>query len=135
MSSDLKKDDTLNLQLIRGAAKPHEVYKEWKFAGKDASANDRKVVEKLWGKPRNWRFDFAIPSLRIAWEIDGGIWVAGRHTRGSGFSKDIDKLNTAAALGWHVVRSERNNGASRQKALEAIKLLLEWKSETSDINN
>lgn len=54
--------------------------------------------------PRRWRFDFAWPFEYVALEIEGGAFVAGRHTRGAGFIKDLEKYNTAAALGWTVFR-------------------------------
>jgi very-short-patch-repair endonuclease len=53
---------------------------------------------------RKWRFDFAWPRKRIALEIDGGVWTGGRHTRGLGFSADLEKLNSATELGWRVYR-------------------------------
>ena len=53
---------------------------------------------------RKWRFDFALPALKIAIEIDGGVFGNGRHNRASGFIKDCEKLNHAAAAGWRVFR-------------------------------
>ncbi len=53
---------------------------------------------------RKWRADFAIPSIRLLIEIDGGIWSGGRHTRGGGFIGDMEKLNAAACLGYRVLR-------------------------------
>lgn len=53
---------------------------------------------------RKWRFDFAWPESRIALEVEGGVWTGGRHTRGSGFIKDMEKYNIAAMLGWRVLR-------------------------------
>ena len=41
----------------------------------------------------------------IALEQEGGAWVKGRHTRGSGFVKDCEKYGEAFALGWTVVRA------------------------------
>ncbi|HEX2905889.1 MAG TPA: hypothetical protein VHO69_03465 [Phototrophicaceae bacterium] len=52
--------------------------------------------------PRKWKFDFAWPESRIAVEIDGGTWIHGGHSRGAGQSKDAEKRNTAALLGWTV---------------------------------
>lgn len=53
---------------------------------------------------RRWRFDFAWPEKKIAVEIEGGVWTGGRHTRGAGFIADAEKYNTAALLGWRVLR-------------------------------
>ena len=54
---------------------------------------------------RKWRFDYAWIPWKVALEIDGGIWTAGRHTRGAGWLKDTEKLNEAAALGWRLLRT------------------------------
>lgn len=53
---------------------------------------------------RKWRFDFAWPDQKVALEVEGGVWTGGRHTRGSGFIKDMEKYNEAAGLGWRVFR-------------------------------
>jgi len=53
---------------------------------------------------RRWRFDVAFEFNKIAVEIDGAVWTQGRHTRGSGYIKDMEKLNAAAELGWRVFR-------------------------------
>ena len=53
---------------------------------------------------RRWRFDFAWPAAKVAVEIEGGTWNAGRHTRGSGFAQDCEKYNTAVVCGWRVLR-------------------------------
>jgi len=62
------------------------------------------VRELMFAPPRRWRFDFAYPERLLAIEVDGGSYVQGRHTRGSGFEKDIEKLNEAALIGWRVLR-------------------------------
>jgi len=53
---------------------------------------------------RRWRFDFAWPDIRLAFEIEGGIYAHGRHTRGSGFIGDCEKYAEANLLGWWVYR-------------------------------
>ena len=53
---------------------------------------------------RRWRFDACFPELKIAIEQEGAVWVQGRHTRGSGFVKDMEKYNAAAELGYRLFR-------------------------------
>jgi very-short-patch-repair endonuclease len=53
---------------------------------------------------RRWKFDFAAPDIMLAIEVEGGIYTGGRHTRGTGFVKDMEKYNTATAMGWKVLR-------------------------------
>ena len=53
---------------------------------------------------RRWRFDYAWPDFKVALEVEGGVWTRGRHTRGSGFVRDIEKYNEAHRLGWRVLR-------------------------------
>ncbi len=75
---------------------------------------------------RRWRFDFAYPEQKIAFEVEGGTWNGGRHNRGSGYEKDAEKYNQAAVLGWQVyrftggmIRDERST-----EILEQVKLIL-----------
>ena len=51
---------------------------------------------------RKWRFDFAWPDRKLAFEIQGGIWKGGRHVRGIGFEADCEKHAEAILLGWRV---------------------------------
>lgn len=60
--------------------------------------------EYIFHPTRRWRFDFAIVSLKIAIEVEGGVYSNGRHTRGKGFIEDCYKYNAAAVLGWRVLR-------------------------------
>lgn len=62
------------------------------------------VKEHLFHDTRKWRFDYAIPSVKVAIEIDGGVWEYGRHNRPQGYINDMEKLNTAASMGWLVLR-------------------------------
>jgi very-short-patch-repair endonuclease len=62
------------------------------------------VAEHRFHPERRWRVDLAWPDLKVAVEIDGGTWIQGRHTSGSGFANDARKLNEAAILGWRVLR-------------------------------
>jgi very-short-patch-repair endonuclease len=53
---------------------------------------------------RKWRFDYLLGGGVVAVEIEGAIWTQGRHTRGSGYAKDLEKYREAAALGYKVYR-------------------------------
>lgn len=62
------------------------------------------VCEYKFHPTRKWRFDYAIVDLKIAIEIDGGVWINGRHNRASGYIKDMEKFNEAAKMGWIVLK-------------------------------
>jgi len=53
---------------------------------------------------RKWRFDFFWSTPNLACEVEGGIWIGGRHNRASSFIKDAEKYNEAALLGITVLR-------------------------------
>lgn len=72
---------------------------------------------------RKWRFDFAFPNKKIAVEIEGGIWSAGRHNRGSGFMADAEKYNAAVILGWRVLRYTTEMVESGQAIAEVLEVL------------
>jgi very-short-patch-repair endonuclease len=74
---------------------------QWHLAGLNIS---EPVLEHRFHPERKWRFDFAWPHLMVAVEIDGGTWTGGRHTRGTGYEADCEKINEATALGWKVFR-------------------------------
>ena len=61
-------------------------------------------TEFRFASPRKWRFDYAWRDKQISVEIEGAVWIRGRHTRGSGFIRDMEKYNNAAKLGWRVFR-------------------------------
>lgn len=62
------------------------------------------VREHRFAPPRRYRFDLCWPDRKLAVEVDGGSWVAGRHSRGAGFEKDCEKYCLAAVLGFRVLR-------------------------------
>jgi len=53
---------------------------------------------------RRWRADFAHLPSRTLIEIEGGIWISGRHNRAAGFVADMEKYLEAALAGWSVIR-------------------------------
>lgn len=85
------------------------------------------VIRELRFYPeRRWRFDIAIPGVMLAVEVEGGVFIGGRHTRGAGYAGDMQKYNTATCNGWALLRftpSQVLNGM----ALEVIKEYLNFK--------
>ena len=100
--SDL--EDTLAFQLhALGAPEP---VREWKFH-----------------PIRKWRFDLSWPERLIAVEVEGGVYIQGRHTRGAGVEADCDKYNAATRIGWKVYRytaKKIKSGEAAQEILEAL---------------
>jgi very-short-patch-repair endonuclease len=60
--------------------------------------------EFLFHPRRRWRADFAHLPTRCLIEIEGGIWIQGRHNRAAGFNADLEKYLEAGLLGWRVFR-------------------------------
>ena len=53
---------------------------------------------------RKWRADFHLIDKKILVEVEGGIWSGGRHTRGKGYLRDLEKYNAATMMGFQVIR-------------------------------
>ena len=65
------------------------------------------VCEHQFHKVRKFKFDIAIPALKLAIEYEGIFKPQGgksRHTTGAGYSKDCEKYNLATVQGWKVLR-------------------------------
>lgn len=58
------------------------------------------VFEYRFHDKRKWRIDVAWPDHRLGLEVQGGIFVQGRHSRGASLLKEWEKLNTGSAMGW-----------------------------------
>ena len=88
------------------------------FRGAKPPSRLEKRFETLWrsldGPPlekefrfhpvRKWRADFAHLESSTLIEIEGGIYVNGRHNRGAGFAADLEKYLEASLAGWRVIR-------------------------------
>lgn len=72
---------------------------------------------------RRWRFDIAFVDARVGIEVDGAIYAHGRHTRGSGYQGDLDKMNAGTALGWRILRFSRADVESGKAQKVASELL------------
>jgi very-short-patch-repair endonuclease len=91
----------------RNAGQQRSAAKEWLAWNLPYWCNERAVtLETEFGfhPARKWRFDYAIPSLKIAIEYEGIFADKSRHTTFKGYNADADKYNTAAVMGWRVIR-------------------------------
>ena len=59
---------------------------------------------------------------KLALEIEGAVWIQGRHTRGSGFVKDMEKYNEACFYNWRLLRFTPND----VKTFVALKFLTKY---------
>lgn len=85
------------------------------------------VPEYVFAAPRKWRFDYAWPDQKVALEVQGGLFIKGRHTQGSWLLKEHEKLNTAAALGWRVcycTPTEFNAGEGFSRVAKCCRVVL-----------
>ena len=69
---------------------------------------DGMLTQHAFHPTRKWRFDFSWPAFRLAMEVDGGTWIGGAHSRGSGIESDCEKLAAAVILGYRVMRATTN---------------------------
>ena len=76
-------------------------------------------------KVRKWRIDLYFESgeKKIGIEIEGGVWTGGRHTRGAGFTKDMEKYNSAGLQGIIILRFTPQQ-IKANKEIELISILL-----------
>ena len=66
---------------------------------------------------RKFRFDFAVPSCRVAVELDG---FGGGHQNPWSQHKDHEKNNLAIENGWVILRHNSRSLGSKEKRREAI---------------
>ena len=52
---------------------------------------------------RRFRFDYANHCAKAAIELDGGVFIRGRHSGGMGQVRDAEKGRLAAYSGWNVI--------------------------------
>ena len=90
-------------KVFRGAKPPSRLEKRFEMLWR-AQGGPELEKEFRFHPVRKWRADFAHLPSRILIEIEGGIYVNGRHNRGAGFAADQEKYLEASLAGWLVVR-------------------------------
>ena len=84
---------------------------------------------------RRWRFDYAVPALRVAIELDGGTFQSTRtgHTSGVALRGWREKNNAAMSAGWrvwHYAPDEIVKAGRKTIPDEPILLELPWLKKT-----
>ena len=57
----------------------------------------------LFHPTRRYRADFCFIPERLLVEVQGGVWVAGRHTRAQGYEDDCRRTCDALEHGWRIL--------------------------------
>jgi very-short-patch-repair endonuclease len=89
--------------VFRGAKPPSRLEKRFETLW---STHGGQALEKefRFHPTRKWRADFAHLESKTLIEIEGGIYINGRHNRPAGFAADLEKYLEAALAGWRVIR-------------------------------
>jgi len=87
-------------------------------------SNEKALImekEHQFCKDRGWRFDFAWPSIKLALEYEGGIFMPrSGHNTPKTYTKDTEKYNKSAILGWRVIRVTALNYTTALKTLNEL---------------
>ena len=73
-------------------------------AGAELDLRRGQELKLVYPQPLAPPADFAHLPSRTLIEIEGGIWIRGRHTTPRGFTADAEKYLEAALAGWRVLR-------------------------------
>jgi very-short-patch-repair endonuclease len=76
---------------------------------------------------RKFRLDWAWVEQKVGLEVDGGIWTGGAHGRGTGITRDQEKTNLAAGLGWRILRCTPSK-LMADETLDHINRALQWRT-------
>ena len=68
------------------------------------SVSEGWTVEHKFNSLRKFKFDFAHIRMRIAVEIEGGIYTGTGHAKTGRYLSDMEKYNDAQLRGWIVLR-------------------------------
>ena len=90
-------------KVFRGAKPPSRLEKHFEMLW-EAQGGPELEKEFRFHPVRKWRADFAHLPSRTLIEIEGGIYVNGRHNRGAGFAADLEKYLEAGLSGWRLIR-------------------------------
>jgi very-short-patch-repair endonuclease len=86
------------------------------------------VREYRFHETRRWRFDFALPQIKLGIEVDGGVWIKGGHNTGKGKTRDCEKDEAAIREGWIVYRCTPDM-VRKGNAIDTIKILIKLRGD------
>jgi len=72
---------------------------------------------------KGWRMDRAWPGAKLYVEVQGGIFIRGRHSRPRGQLDDMEKFSEASIMGWRpilVCSVEIRNGTALDRIRRAL---------------
>lgn len=83
------------------------------------------IAEYRFEPSRKWRVDFYFEAngVRLALEVEGGVWLSGRHNRPEGFLRDMEKYNALTAAGIFLYRVTPGD-LCKHKTIKNIKNIL-----------
>lgn len=99
---------------------------------------DEVICEHRFHPVRRWRFDYAIPQIKLAVEYHGHAGFVGKgasgHSTIKGLTNDCEKMNSAIAAGWKVLaftalhfryseRTKHNLTDVRETIMNAISMM------------
>jgi very-short-patch-repair endonuclease len=90
-------------KVFRGTKPPSRLESRFEWLWRAHGGPDLEA-EFRFHSERRWRADFAHLPSRTLIEIEGGIYINGRHNRGAGFAADLEKYLEASLAGWRVIR-------------------------------
>lgn len=106
---------------VKGEKVPNEF--EAKLARELKTLKIKFEQEFYFHPDRKWRADFHLIDKKILVEVEGGIWSGGRHTRGKGYLRDLEKYNAATMMGFQVIRFSTDQVKSGH-AIQQIEMMV-----------
>ena len=100
MTSDLARYGAL----LKGSEPEENLWGQLRMRSLSAQPLPMPAREYVFLPPKKYRADFCWIEQRLVVEVDGGSWVAGRHTRGAGFEADHERDALAMLHNWKVLR-------------------------------
>lgn len=80
------------------------------------------IYEYKFDSLRKFKFDYANLRLKIAIEIEGGVYTGTGHAKTGRYLKDMEKYNMASIKGWIILRyahgQEKKIAGDIKKAIE-----------------